>query len=582
MKKVSGNQHLLRRNSVYYYRRRVPQHLVKKIGKQFIQHSLNTTSLAEAKKFRALRDLEWDARFDALKDAAPAPKSAKSQTTVNSTELSEGKLLRLVREYVEHKDKEFRKSFAGDPPQSEREKAEMRMEAGLDAQTLRDRDDPQADEWIYHTGKEILQRAGKSIDDPALPRAAFAEWIRRGLLELDNRTLARLADDHRHAFFDQLFEPSRQPRVSFGELADQYLQLTEEDAATNRLGQKGIDRQRATLALIREIIGDGTPVNAIDYDACLRARSTLARIPANRTKIYGTRPLDEAIERAAAENKPLLSPVTQQQYLAALRDVLDLAVKKRLIPVNAAAGLKPIKRDTVAAGEKRRPFALDQINQFFQSKFYSECAKHPLPFAHDKSGWRFWLPLICLFMGMRPNEAAQMHVEDLRCTSKGTWYLDIVAAGDEDDNGPSSSAKTLKTATSRRKIPVHPELIKIGFLQFVHTRKKTASGPRLFPDLKPDKYGNHASYALKRFRDTYLPSAIKMQPRQSFYSFRHSWRDALRRIDAQPATLQALGAWSQGKLTSDDYGDKSDPDYQAKFMKEITFPGTRPVVFVQS
>jgi hypothetical protein len=31
-----------------------------------------------------------------------------------------------------------------------------------------------------------------------------------------------------------------------------------------------------------------------------------------------------------------------------------------------------------------------------------------------------------------------------------------------------------------------------------------------------------------------------MEPRQSFYSFRHSWRDALRRIDAQPATLQAL------------------------------------------
>ena len=225
------------------------------------------------------------------------------------------------------------------------------------------------------------------------------------------------------------------------------------------------------------------------------------------------------------------------------------------------------------ASEKRRPFTLEQIKQFFEGKFYSECAKHPVPFAHDKSAWRFWLPLICLFMGMRPNEAAQMHVDDLRRTSKGIWYLDIVAAGDEDDNGPSSSAKTLKTATSRRKIPVHPELIKIGFLQFVHSRKKTASGPRLFRHLKPDKYGNHATYALRRFRDTYLPSAIEMQPRQSFYSFRHSWRDALRRTDAPPATLQALGAWSQGKLTSDDYGDKSDPDNQAKFMKEITFPG---------
>ena len=449
----------------------------------------------------------------------------------------------------------------------------MSMEAKLDAQIIRDRDDPQADQWVYSAGKEILQAAGKSFDDPALPHAAFAEWVRRGLLELDKRSLARLADDHRHAFFDQLFNPSRQPRVSFGELADQYLQLTEEDAATNRLSQKGIDRQRATLTLIREIIGDTTPVDAIDYDTCLRARSILARIPANRTKIYGTRPLDEAIERAAAENKPLLSPVTQQQYLAALRDVLDLAVKKRLVPANPAEGLKPIKRDTVAASEKRKPFTLDQIKQFFHSKFYSDCAKHPVPFAHDKSGWRFWLPLICLFTGMRPNEAAQMHLDDLKSTSQGTWYLDIMATGDEDDSESSRSTKTLKTATSRRKIPVHPELIKIGFLQFVDARKKTASGPRMFPDLKPDKYGNHASYALKRFRDIYLPSAIKIEPRQSFYSFRHSWRDALRRIDAQPATLQALGAWSQGKLTSDDYGDKSDPDYQVTFMKEITFPG---------
>src|SRR5262249_61118450 len=108
----------------------------------------------------------------------------------------------------------------------------------------------------------------------------------------------------------------------------------------------------------------------LDYHACLRVRSTLARISANRTKIYGTRPLDEAIERAATENKPLLSPVTQQQYLAALRDVLDLALKKRLIPVNAAEGLKPIKRDTMTAGDKRQPFTIDQINQYFQRNLY--------------------------------------------------------------------------------------------------------------------------------------------------------------------------------------------------------------------
>jgi len=51
---VAGNQRLHHRNGVYYYRRRVPHHLVKKIGKEFIQLSLQTTSLMTAKKWRAI------------------------------------------------------------------------------------------------------------------------------------------------------------------------------------------------------------------------------------------------------------------------------------------------------------------------------------------------------------------------------------------------------------------------------------------------------------------------------------------------------------------------------------------------
>jgi hypothetical protein len=163
MTKVAGNQHLQRRNSVYYYRRRVPHHLVKAIGKQFIQHSLKTTSLAKAKKLRAVRDLEWDARFEDLeKKAAPGSKSSNSKATVKSSPLSEGDLLQLFREYVERTDAEFAKRLANNPPESKRERAEMSQDWGLDAQIIRDRDDPQADQLIYHAGNEILQTVGKS------------------------------------------------------------------------------------------------------------------------------------------------------------------------------------------------------------------------------------------------------------------------------------------------------------------------------------------------------------------------------------------------------------------------------------
>jgi integrase len=447
----------------------------------------------------------------------------------------------------------------------------MQIDAEVEAQSLRARDDLQH-EWVHIAGTEALKAAGKSLGDPEVPSDFLADLVRRGLLELNRRYRSRLADDHSRSFFDRLFDPSRPADVTFGKLAEQHLQIIEENGAINAHGAKSLDRQRATIGLIREIVGDKTPVHAVDYDACLRVRTVLARLPANRTRLYSDLPVEQAIERAAKEGRPLLSPVTQERYLAALRDILDLAAKKRLITVNPAEGLRPIKRDALAASEKRKPFTLQQIADFFKSGFYTECAKYSPAFAHDKPGWRFLLPLLCLFLGMRPNEAAQLHVADLKRTQKGTWYLDIEATTDDDEES-NGAAKTLKTANSRRKIPLHPELIKIGFVQFVQQRKKAGSAPRLFLELKPDKYGNHATYALKRFRETLLPEGIKMEARQSFYSFRHSWHDALRRIDAQPATLRALGAWSQGKLTSDDYGDKFDPDFQAQFVEKISFEG---------
>ena len=65
-----SNQHLQRRNGVYYYRRRIPLYLVIQFGRKFVQVSLHTNNLKEAKKLRTLRDLEWDAKFAACSSPA--------------------------------------------------------------------------------------------------------------------------------------------------------------------------------------------------------------------------------------------------------------------------------------------------------------------------------------------------------------------------------------------------------------------------------------------------------------------------------------------------------------------------------
>lgn len=569
---MSQTTHLVRRNGVYHYRRRVPDEFVAVFGRKEIHRSLGTVSLAEAKKRRSVEDLKWDARFEAAaspansKDPVDGPSSASK-----AHPLSEREVVRLVQDYVARCGERAQNRFLSDPPNSAEQRANICADIEMGLGILQNRDDPRADEMIFTTGKKILASAGKPAFE-SLPYTTVAEWVRRGLLELGWRRLAHAQDDYQHTFFDPVFDARQPANATFGELSDQFLAVTEEEASANGTSLKWVDKQRANVALLREMIGVEKPICSVDYDACLRVRGLLARLPANCSKLYNGLPLEQAILRAEAEAKPLLSPVTQQGYLATLREILDLAAKKRLIGVNPAEGMKPLRKDTVTAEAKRRPFTAKQLVQFFDSDFYRECTKHPVPYRHDKTGWRFWLPLMCLFMGMRPNEACQMNAADVKRTDGGTWYLDVVASSD-DDESPSGATKTLKTAYSRRRIPIHPELIDIGFLRFAAERSQSGNGARLFPDLKPDEYGNCAKYALKRFRETFLSKSIAMEPRQSFYSFRHNFRDALRAINAPPDALQALGGWSQGKLVSDSYGEKSNPDYQVQFIKQIAYPG---------
>lgn len=174
-----------------------------------------------------------------------------------------------------------------------------------------------------------------------------------------------------------------------------------------------------------------------------------------------------------------------------------------------------------------------------------------------------------LLSGVRPNEFAQLYIGDVKQTDAGTWYLDL-------NDEALDSAKTIKTASSRRRVPIHPELIKFGFLAFVEQRRKlrAKNGPHLFHELKPDCYGNRAWYAVKRLNEAFLPAEITLEDRQSLYSLRHNVRDALRRVKAPPESLLAIAGWSPaGKAVSDDYGDPGNPDLHAEWVGKIAYDG---------
>jgi hypothetical protein len=217
MDDMAGTQHLLRRDGVFYYRKRVPKTLVEKVGKAVIQYSLNTSNLSEAKKRRDAENLKWAVRFEALANPAGNPADGPAQV------LSEADAVRLVQQFVEQTDAKNRQRLLDDPPHTEAERAAMKFDAEMEQQVLRNRDNPNGQQMIADAENRILKTAGL----PVAQASAFAEYVRRGLLELDQRKLARLDDDHRPVVFDQQFSrEARSPDVSFADVAKQFLAAT--------------------------------------------------------------------------------------------------------------------------------------------------------------------------------------------------------------------------------------------------------------------------------------------------------------------------------------------------------------------
>src|SRR5690606_32685552 len=122
--------------------------------------------------------------------------------------------------------------------------------------------------------------------------------------------------------------------------------------------------------------------------------------------------------------------------------------------------------------------------------------------------------------GMRMNEICQLHVADIYRLD-GVDCFFVTEGPFEADNG-----KRLKTAASERFIPVHPQLVEIGFLSFVEQRR-TAGAVRLFSELQKSSTGYYSDPFSKWFR-RFLERAGATREKTCFHSFRHCYRDALR------------------------------------------------------
>lgn len=133
--------------------------------------------------------------------------------------------------------------------------------------------------------------------------------------------------------------------------------------------------------------------------------------------------------------------------------------------------------------------------------------------------------------------------------------------------------KRYKTRYTERIIPIHPTLMEIGFMNFAASLR-AAGVEKLMYDVPRAASGYYSDIFTKRFQ-TFSKHLQLSGPHVTFYSLRHSFRDATRVAKFSYDEVRALGGWTRGRArdAADNYGDGLPLAQLYEAIKRIRFDG---------
>lgn len=284
------------------------------------------------------------------------------------------------------------------------------------------------------------------------------------------------------------------------------------------------------LRLIVDIIGN-VEMMEITKQTVLDFRTRLIKLPANMYKCYPDKTVQAILDMP--DVKPM-STNSVNKHIMRLNALLSYAVTEGVVTVNYAQGV--MLSDKRKVDELRKVYSADDIQAIVDN----------LPKEQGRPE-RYWIPLIAMFSGMRLDEICQLYVEDVRQVD-GVWCFNV---NDDKD-------KKLKNSASKRVVPIHPVLVRCGFLQYADSVQKSAA-PRLWMNLswrEADGYGNAMGNWYRRFNRKY----VSKDDSKVFHSFRHTFTDTLKQCgQSETVIAELVGHSTSGSMTMGRYGKRYQP-----------------------
>ena len=348
--------------------------------------------------------------------------------------------------------------------------------------------------------------------------------------------------------------------MTFSEAAARYLDEAQRDA-TAKLSEH-TRRQRETVFRLFKDFTNDAPLAAIDRRTAADFLDVVAKLDPDWHAIPNAQKLTigELVEKSANRSGQL-SNRTINIYATALNSVFKWADKR-----GHFEGRNPFQGQSRKTGDGTgwRAYSVEELSKLFGTALLRDTSTEQRirPAKHTFDNAMAWVPLVALYSGMRSNEICQMRAADVQRKDR-VWIFNVSAEG---------IGQSLKTEAATRIVPVHSELIRCGFLEYLNA---LPSDGQLWPALKPggpDGKFNH--YFAKRFT-LYRRNAGVTAPRTSFHSFRKNAAQALKDALTTPAEIAELIGHERG-FTVETYAPMQLPVLRLKSLIErIKYPGLR-------
>lgn len=571
----------------YHARLRVPLDLVEVVGKKELWKACNTTNPETAKDEKARIVSEWRAWFKELRQLRAA---------------SDQDLQRVTYDFYRNEVELNRQARLTLPTQADAEAERRAVLADVDAGRA---DASRVFDVAALEGAADVERSTRAAQLEALKKhlatgeTGLIEWAADDIIQRESFTIAKGSPEYRELCHrlqraqlealqraaeadtgkfdgkptDELIKPPAgaleaayaAPGESIMELFDQFCRENPGGVTTDTQ-----QSNRKIVKLFAEFVGEASPATAITKAAVRNWKQALFVWPIKAAEIKGFRGMTfrEVLKANEEVGKPAISQKTINKYLSAMGGFCEWLRGNDYIEGDPLDGMF-LKLDK----DKQTvfPYTTDQLKAIFTSPVFTGAQSNEddhLPGNVHIGDWRRWLPLIGLFTGARLGEIAQLYVADVR-QEHGHWIFHITRETARDGD----VQKTTKTKGSQRVIPVHPELIKLGFLDYLAAVKERGE-KRLFPDIKPDARGQMSGHPSRWWGRYAARIGVKDDKSVNFHSFRHGLADAFRSAGYLDDQFKFMLGHTAGTTTGR-YGKLPEGELKMRvaMMEAVSFPG---------